>query len=253
MTTPVPATPRPFAPPLPPRPLPIVTGRGPDGRLALATPGSALGLADAERARLDRRADRAVERAERAGAPITYLGFTRPVDEPRLYPGEQIDWVLMQMQDDPLARDGRFPIPKAQRQQLSRLVQAGVEMDGLLVAHELPAAAVRSAVPAIARTGPQVLPREVLGRLIEHPGSAESTRRFTDRAGRLAEGAGAITRKVGRGAGKVAKGAAIATAAIAAAPFLVAGDLLDPVIFGVREVREHPDVVQLFELVRWEW
>jgi len=224
-----------------------------DRQLVLAAPGGAVDLSPAERLRLDRRAVRLVEKAEGVGAPITYVGVGKVLERPRLYPGTPTDWVLMRLEDDPLYQQGRFPIPREQRQHLSRLATGGVEMDELLVAHEVPEAAVCRAAPGLARTGPQEISTELLATLVEHPGPADSTRRFTARAGKVAEGTGKIAKGAARGAGQVLKGAAIAGGVVAASPLLLAAALLDPVVFGVRRVPGRRDLAQIFELVRWDW
>lgn len=212
-------------------------------QLVLASTSGPVQLAPLERIRLEGRASALVLDAERAGSPITYLGFGTMPEQPRLYPGTKTDWLLMQIDDDPLVQAGRFPIPREQRRHLVRLTRSGIEMDELLVAHEVPEAVTRKAAPTLARIGPSDVPVELLPALVEHPGATESTKRFTARAGKLAEGAG-----------KVAKGAAFAACAVAAAPIALAAMMpVDPVIFGVRRVPGQRSVVQIYELVRWEW
>lgn len=216
-----------------------------DRQLVLATPGGPPDLGPALRRRLDGRSEALVRRAQDVGAPITYLGIGHMPERPRLYPGADTDWALVRLEDDPLFRRGDFPIPRTQRRHLERLVANGIEMDDLLVAHEVPASDVRSKLPALDRTGPQEIPVERLSSLIEHPGPAASTQEFTHRAGRIAEG----TSKLAVGAFGAAAAAAIAPVALVAA----VGAGLDPVVFGVRRVPGHRHVVQIYELVRWDW
>jgi hypothetical protein len=223
--------------------VPISAGVERERQLVLASPSGPVELAGLERTRLEGRASTLVLQAERAGSPITYLGFGTMPEQPRLYPGTKTDWLLMRMDDDPLVQAGRFPIPREQRRHLERLTRSGIEMDELLVAHEVPESVTRKAAPGLARIGPSDVPVDLLPALIEHPGASESTKRFTARAGKVAEGAG-----------KVAKGAAFAAGAVVAAPIALAAMMpVDPVIFGVRRVPGHRGAIQIYELVRWDW
>ena len=93
--------------------------------------------------------------AEEAGAPIIHLFDGLVPAGPRLYQGiDETDWVLLRIEDDPLYKRGDFPMPRTVRRRLRRLSNAGVEMDRLLVAHEVPRATVASLLPAAAGDDP---------------------------------------------------------------------------------------------------
>lgn len=179
--------------------------------------------------------------AERARAPISCLGPGFVPDRPRLYPAAASDWVLTPLEDDPLHRNGRFPIPAKARRHLGRLHRARISFDDVLVAHEIPKDLAPSVLPVPAVGGAIELDPADLADLIVHPGPAPSTRRFAATAGNIA---GAIGRLAGT-AGKV-----VATAAVA--PILTVG-CLDPVIFGIQRIPGEPHAGVIYELVRWEW
>ena len=181
--------------------------------------------------------------ADAARAPITCLGAGLVPERPRLHPGRSSDWVVTPLSDDPLHRNGRFPIPARQRRHLTRLHRAHVHMDDLVVAHEIPKALAPSVLPMPVGSAPVELDRDDLPALITHPGPAPSTVEFATRAGNIAG-------TVGRLAGVAGKGVAAATAA---ATTRVALGRLDPVVFGIQRIPGHPHAGLIYELVRWEW
>lgn len=191
--------------------------------------------------RLDLEVEAVLRRAEEARAPITHLFDGVVPTRPRLYRGTGMtDWVLLRMEDDPLYRAGDFPIPRAVHRNLRRLRSGGVEMDDVLVAHEVPRSTVAGLLPAAGERA-LVLDHRELHALIDHPGPAGSTRRTTERAGRIAGAVGRAVRVAGAGA-----------AVVAAAPLaLLAG--LDPILFGTLRSSADPELTHVFELARWDW
>lgn len=207
--------------------------------------------------RSQRTADKVLAAAELAGAPIAYLGVGTVPAVPRLFPGPTTDWILMHADHDPLFHDPRrFPIPKAERRHLERLANAGVEMDFLLVAHEVPNTTVNGALPALRRNGaaPVDLDPETLTSIITHPGPTPATKKFTEKSGRIADRTLAAARKTARIAGRAAVGIGAAAAALAVAPVIGGAMFVDPIVFGARTIPGAPsDVVGIYELVRWDW
>ncbi len=83
------------------------------------------------------RLGQAVERhAEGQGAHLEFLGVEALFDVPRLYGEGASPWVLCPAAADPLVRAG-LPIPAAQRRQLDRIVNAGMDFPHLYLAHEV--------------------------------------------------------------------------------------------------------------------
>lgn len=132
--------------------------------------------------------------ADSARAPITFLGIGAVPARPRIHFAPTSDWILTPLEDDPLYRTGRFPIPSKERRHLTRLNRRGVHMDALLVAHEIPKNLAPSTLPVSSSQseGPIEIDPALLPALITHPGPAPSTRRFAATAGQIAGAVGRV-------------------------------------------------------------
>ena len=201
---------------------------------------------------MEARAISSCDVARRAGAPIQRLGLGVAPVRPRIHRGGATDWVLTRLEDDPLFQHGPFPIPRSVRRHLKRLdralIDGGLSMDALAVAHEVPASRTSmvlsssssstdstsatsssseaSSSARIVEVSPTQLPS-----LITHPGPARTTRD-------LARTAGEVAGRLGSAAGSIA---------------LAPTALLDPVVFGLHHVPGHPHLAMVYELARWDW
>jgi hypothetical protein len=199
-------------------------------------------LQPAAAAELGHRTAALVEQARAARVPVTVLGLAALPHRPRYYPTRRGDWVLLRAEDDPLVQARALPIPRRPRRQLARLHRAGIQVDDLLVAHELPAGLASEVLPGSGRAAMDLRPRD-LRALIEHPGPSRATVALAETGGWIA----GVTGRAVRG-GAVAAGGALAGAASLAA-------MVDPIVFAALVggvVRGRP-VGSVIELVRWEW
>jgi hypothetical protein len=168
-----------------------------------------------------RAAERIVVPARLAGRTLPVLGLTDRPREPELAHVRGTPWLFTDAFADPLAADvgGRLVLPGPQREQLVRLVQAGVAPDLVWIAHELPKGTTEKDVDKLRIPPPK--------RLVERE------------------------RKLLDGLRRTARGAAVTAGTVAAAPFaLLAG--MDPVLLG-GAVLPDLDAVCWVELVRWDW
>lgn len=70
--------------------------------------------------------------------PIRYLGTMPLFAGFRIYPGQERDWVLVSVAEDPLFHVPQgFPVPGPILAQLRRIAKSGVDFDALYVAHEV--------------------------------------------------------------------------------------------------------------------
>ncbi len=110
------------------------------------------------------RVQKIVERAAQATLPLRYLGTMPLFGKQRIYRGENTDWVVTNLANDPLFYDRfGFPIPQENLRELAAIAESGIEFDGLYVAHEVPADTIQdgqrlrlnhvapSAPPAVAK------------------------------------------------------------------------------------------------------
>jgi hypothetical protein len=151
-------------------------------------------------------------------------------DEPVLALDRGHPWLYGPIERDPLARDGRTVVPRAQMRQLKKLAARKLPVQRLAVAHELDAdGPVRDLIPVLrrgSRTCTDDVARDVVGPLPPHPGLA--------RAARVLDGLlGAATRTTAGGLDL----------------------LLDPIIFGVI-APTRPMNGQLclwYPIIAWRW
>lgn len=92
--------------------------------------------------------DRFEELRRTASGMIRPLGIARLQHEPKLFPQQRgkFDWLILRIEDDPLFEDGALSIPAAQLRKLEQL-EAKVEFDGLLIAHEIRKGIIDSSKP----------------------------------------------------------------------------------------------------------
>ncbi len=139
-------------------------------------------------------------------------------------------WVYGPAERDPLARDGRTVVPRAQRTALAALAERGAPFQRVAVAHELdPEGPVRPLLPALAG-GP---------------------RRCTDAVARAVTGAPPApprTARTLRGLDGLLRGGRRALAA-------AADQLLDPIVFGVLGPRPPAEGEPCLwvPVVAWRW
>jgi hypothetical protein len=150
--------------------------------------------------------------------PCQYLGTMPLFDGPRVYPGQETDWGLVRLKEDPLykSRDG-YPMPTQVVERLSDIHDSGISFDTIYVAHEVERGALVEGRP--------INPLAVI------PPAPPSVQRRSRKLGRIAE----LFFKVAAAplmAWSVAS-MAVAAAGVAAGAAAIALPLLDPIIFGV--------------------
>ena len=166
---------------------------------------------------LERRAPMLTSKAAELGCPITYLGTAPLFTEPRAYSGSGTDWVIA-----PASEANDLVVPRAIREKLKALDDAGIVFPLIYLAHEVPGGRlpVSSGYVNVDRSAAE----RAVGPV---PPSAEAVA-VADRLGRRSQ---SLLNVLGKAipvvAGIVAAPVVIAGAAIGA----LAG--LDPVVFGV--------------------
>jgi hypothetical protein len=191
-------------------------------------------------ATLGRRANALVDRAARVGLHVEYLGISPLFDEPRLYRGPKTDWVL-----GPANRTEDLVVPRVERDRLRRLVEAGVDVPSVYIAHEVPKERTK-AHPAEAPTPVVLSSAEAEGLVGPVPSPVETIQT----AERLAAYSSRTLKALG----------AVATAAVTAPAVFLAGAVaslatLDPIVIGavpLSTARPGAPAAWL-ALVRWEW
>jgi hypothetical protein len=164
-------------------------------------------------------------RAADAGVPITYFALAPLPAEAQLMHGDTSSWVLAPAGADPTRRNGRLPIPAAERDRLKRLVDARIDFPAVVVAHEVNPAHARALAPAGAETP---LSAHQLAELVGPVPPAPQVTALSQRLGRASGTIGRVARSTA-----AMVGAAAVTAPLAVAGVLDAGGLADPAVFGV--------------------
>jgi hypothetical protein len=221
-----------------------------------AEPASGITARTARRAAtLERDSARLVTSASRAGVEITYVGTAPLFDEPRAYAGRQTDWII-----GPAADHSDAIVPADIREQLRRLIHAGIDFSLVYVAHEIPKG--RLAIPAGTATSagsqPVNLRREAAAAAVGPVPPPAGTTELADRLGHSSQ----RLLNMLRTAVPIAAGIAAAPVLIASAPFVLAGAAitalavgLDPIVFGVIPAGPvtsgQPGAWYI--LARWEW
>jgi hypothetical protein len=141
-----------------------------------------------------------------AGDVITPLGVAPLPEGAAVFPqpaDAEWDWVVLRLVDDPLYQRGELAMPNAVRQQLTRLDNAGVAFDDLLIAHEV----LKGQLAARA-----LKPDEVSKAILTTPQPPTRGRRAFS---------------------AVLNGLKLAGTAALTAPLALAGSFADPVLIGV--------------------
>lgn len=159
---------------------------------------------------------------------------------PCAYEGPRSDVILFEAAQHPLAAQGQFFIPQAERERLQRMHTAGIDIP-ILILEELPAGTVRRYGLATVASQPHFF----------LPPPARATLELNERLGQRAIALGHLlgTSAVAGTALLVAAGAGLALA-----PLFLLG--LDPLILGVWGARPQPmpgDLVAVFALSAWRW
>ncbi len=95
------------------------------------------------------RHQRTLRLAECNNLPLSFLGYAPVFPAPHVYPGLDCDWVVMSITIDPAFREwGRkFHFPALIKEQVERILQAGIEFDAIFIAHEIPQGLLESGKP----------------------------------------------------------------------------------------------------------
>lgn len=196
---------------------------------------------------LDRRSSKVVERAREAGVPITYLGMTPLFAETRAYAGPQTDWVI-----SPVTDLSDAIVSQAQRTALQRLVDAGIDVPMIYIAHEVPKG--KLTIPDSGKPTPQAA-------TIDQAAADAAVGPVPPLAG-----ASALADRIGHNSQRLLQVLAMAipiAGAIVAAPFVLAGAAvaavgalaLDPIVFGV--IPAGPPTpgqpAAWYILAQWDW
>lgn len=207
----------------------------------LLKPGFDTRITEADLRVLTRKVELVLVQAADAGIDIKPIGVTALDLTPRAYEGEDTDWALMGIDDDPTARAG-LPMPRDIRRRLGRIDAAGIEMDVLMIAHEVP----KGSLPIATALKP-----EDLAKVVTVPDPAKVAATSTA----IGTGIEHAARTLARTARATAIGVGYAAGTVAVAPFALLASL-DPVIIGGRSLtgRARPgEPCVWFELARWVW
>lgn len=192
---------------------------------------------------LDQRFATTQHLASRSGLPVPFLGYSSLFSETRLYPGNASDWVMMPLKNDPLFQEygQRLYAPEDVRQHLGQLHTAGIEMDGLYIAHEITPGVLRPGDPVPVELLRPTPPEHIVRRsqVLER-----TTRQWWDFVAKTVTTSVRVTNTF------VQVGAAVAVQG-------ALGILRDPILFGVQY---HPDwqfngrpIGQWYYLTQWDW
>ena len=206
-------------------------------------------------ATLERDGARLVTSASRAGVDITCLGIAPLFDEPRAYAGPQTDWIF-----GPAADRSDAIVPANEREQLRRLIHAGIDFPLIYVAHEIPKGrlAILAETATSAGSQPVTLRQEVAAAAVGPVPPPAGTIELADRLSRSSQRLLTMLRT----AAPIAAGIVAAPVLIASAPFVLAGAAvtalavgLDPIVFGV--IPAGPATpgqpATWYILAQWEW
>src|SRR5690606_4246686 len=84
---------------------------------------------------------RVAELQRDAGHLIAPIGVAAIPAKPAYFPRpehEEWDWIVLDLEDDPVYQAGELAIPKAVRTHLAEIERAGAKFDRMLIAHEVP-------------------------------------------------------------------------------------------------------------------
>jgi len=187
---------------------------------------------------LHERAEALLVRGSQEALPLTYLGTMPLFSGHRVYAGQEYDWVLVNLAEDPLFhdRDG-FPVPGHILDHLRAVKRAGTDFDALYVAYEIEKGQIRE--------GERLTADALL------PPPPRSVERLSHQLGKASEALWAVA-AVPLVVSLVV-GAAVGTGVLMAAPALAAAGAscltLDPVLLGTIVAPGRP--VRAGELACW--
>jgi len=198
--------------------------------------------------------------AEVARAPIECIGVRSVITNPIVLPGVGSDWVVLRA-DDELRFRGSMPVPKEARKKMQILDRAGLEVQDIVIAHELPTGRVEAVLgqPAAKLAGlngfaaihPSALP-PLLGPIPVPKRTLRYSRGLGSAVQGVAKGAAVATAV----AGVVVGGAVLATAAVGAASgaaLASSAAALDPIVFGAITDPGSPGVAAFCLITKWDW
>lgn len=188
------------------------------------------------------------ERVARHNLPVYFMGYAPTFDGWYIHRGQNSDWAIINLAQDVLfttprgffGRKNRLIVPQTVAKDIEAIRTAGIDMDALFIAHEIPAGVVPDGSPP---------PTE----LIMPPPPRRAQERIHNYQ-RFAEGlwkAGAATAVAG-----VAALAATSALFLASSPMLISASY-DPVLFGL-QLDPHNRVNGLpmamwYYLTHWYW
>ena len=196
---------------------------------------------------LERDSARIVDRARGAGVSITYLGVASLFREPQAYAGAETNWVIA-----PVFDHSEAVVPRAERRDLQRLVDAGIDFPLVYMAHEIPKDRLTLAPAAYGQPSAAVnLDRAAAAHVVGTPPPPVAAAELANRLGRSSH----------QILDAMAKALPVAKSMMVA-PFTLVGAVLgglaaglDPIVFGVipadRGTPGQP--ASWFILAQWEW
>lgn len=200
-------------------------------------------------ATLERRAPEAVATAHDVGVEIEHLGIAPLFAEPRFYEGDgENDWIF-----GPANQPEDVVVPRRERRELTRLVEAGFDTPYVYIAHEVPKNRTADLRAAAATGKRDLVPARVAELVGPVPPPAESV--ALDK--RLSRRSTQVTNAARRAL--LVTGAA--AAGVVAAPVVLIGGALaalatvDPVlVVAVPAISGKPGApASWFVVARWDW
>lgn len=108
-----------------------------------------------------------VEAATREQIDIRFLGYSAVFSGTKLFQGDDSDWALMNLSEDPLfySNNNKLLVPANVERDIKRIHDAGINFDAIFIAHELPSGKVQpdERIPLSVIAPPP--PPEVMGRV----------------------------------------------------------------------------------------
>jgi hypothetical protein len=196
--------------------------------------------------------------------PVTFIGAAPALDGTHLFRGQNTDWALINMAQDPLYTQERMPMPERVKRELKGYIRAGMNFEAVFVAHEFEAGRLAPGQPlTIDVIAPPASPG-FARRADALSNGAQGMWRALGNAAKGAAGllAGGVTVAAGVAASAAASAAAYtatsaATSAAASAAFVSTTAGYDPILFGLhvdRSVIVNGRPLALwYYLTHWDW
>lgn len=197
--------------------------------------------------------------------PLLHLGFGTFPNAPRTFRGANTDWVVMDAADDPATKAyGELVVPTMISDRIDRIAAAGIDFDGLVIAHEVPKNQIGDDGYAPFEVLAPPYAAESQNQVLQVEGAAErlwaSVRSGVDTTAKAIQAAAIPTAKVALAGAAVTAAAAalavgaVAVVAVASIPFLMT---VDPILFGVlrdkRAQAGQPASSALYYIGHWCW